>query len=1423
MGSSSSQTVGFRYYMALHFGICHGPIDALRRIFVGDREAWAGSVTQTSSAQIKAPDLFGGDEKEGGWVGKAHVMMGDAAQTLPSAVAALLPSPAPAFRGIFSLLYDGQITANNPYIKPVAFKLQRIFAGWAGGSCWYPEKAPIGAITAGTSALTLLQSRFLDGSAADESFYARGNPTGAGRGEVTDGAFDVDIVHADYPFVPSALVYEPEDLIPNGTGALTFEMIATCAAVPNVSSVPLGELQLAYGDNTSLFAFQYFDGERLKFKHQATEYVSPAAVAGPVHMAMVFTATELRVYFAGSLVATLARAAVPAAVRMRVRIGDWTGYSSGVTQYTVHGFRLRQEEVYTGASFTPPTEIPDPDGGGASTGWLSMNPAHIIYQCLTDPVWGMAYPTSSIDAASFTAAADVLYAESFGLCLLWNRQEELGAFIRTVLDHIGGLLYSDPKTGKFALKLLRDDYDPEALDTLDTTNVVEMRSFQRVGYGDTVNEITVVYRDVETNKDTPITVQNLANVQAQGAVVSQTRQYPGLPNAALALRVAQRDLIAASTPLAKVTLVVNRSAWAKFPGDVFRLTWPPLGLVGIVMRVLGVDTGRLEDGRVIIEAAEDVFGLPAGSYAAQEPSGWQEPDTTPDPIVEQDVLEVPYRVVAGAMTAAQLQALDDDAAYISALGAKVGTASAFGLYTRAGSDPYARRGTGAFAPYAETAGALAITDTSIALTAGIDLARVQAGTLAIIGSGRTAELVRVDSIDPAAPSMVVSRGMLDTVPAARASGAPVWFDDGRAAPELIERLTGEVIDVKLATMGGGGVLPLAQATPMQITAEQRAHRPYPPGQVRVNGAAYPSATITDALSITWAHRDRRQQTAGYIDQAAGSIGPEAGTTYSVELRRADTTALLASASGLTGTSYAPTLSQAGTFTIRVQLWAVRGGLESWQRHDFTVQYLRNPVITRAGVTLTAAASQVFPAAGASIALALTQTAQAARPASGYRARLYFAYLGSSPTSSIQAGSVLSIFFTYYPSPLVGQGTTISYQPVIIQTQDQVRSTLAQLIDATPALDGWTVIPYNTGASGYLEVIGPVGEQWAVDGMPPYPAPASSWWGFRTELITAGGPAIASDQPQIITATVSGTPNPGDRYTLTLDGQAFVYTAVAGDTASSVAAGLAARVDPSPSYSASSAGAVATITGAGASSFAYVAAGEGAHAYGNVANNSNVRLLMHFEGGIADSSPSGQTITANGGFAASTTRAKWGTGGFTSNGSAWGSVSNPTQFNLGALQWSFDCQIYIPTSVTLATDNCIAAKWGAGGVNISWYFGVASNGRLRFFHSTDGATGLYFDASDAAVPRDQFVHVAVWRLVNGSSDLVVAAINGVAYTVHSTSIGTIFASSVPLTIGAVDGGAAPLPSGITIDEPRFVVGAIDYGNGNFTPPTGPYPD
>lgn len=73
MGGKSQDVEVTDYFMAIHFGVCAGPIDEFKEIWIGEKLAWSGSAVNSgpegSQVNIIRPDLFGGSQKEGGVVG----------------------------------------------------------------------------------------------------------------------------------------------------------------------------------------------------------------------------------------------------------------------------------------------------------------------------------------------------------------------------------------------------------------------------------------------------------------------------------------------------------------------------------------------------------------------------------------------------------------------------------------------------------------------------------------------------------------------------------------------------------------------------------------------------------------------------------------------------------------------------------------------------------------------------------------------------------------------------------------------------------------------------------------------------------------------------------------------------------------------------------------------------------------------------------------------------------------------------------------------------------------------------------------------------------------------------------------------------------------------------------------------------------
>lgn len=429
----SKATVGFRYHIGFHLGLCHGPVDAVTQVRIDKRVVFTGSITANGTGLIDQPTLFGGDSRGGGVYGEFDIEMGASTQTTNTYLQAQQGGNAPAYRGVTCFVWRTGTTGtgisrkflgyigNTEALRPFGVRVKRIASGWQG-TVWYPAAAEV-------------------------------------------------------------------------------------------------------------------DGH--------------------------------------------------------------------------------------------------------------MNPAHIVYQVLTDSEWGMGISTSLIDDASFTAAADALAAEQFGLSLVWNETSSIEQFLQVVLNHINGSLSLRLDTGRYRLTLFRGDYDAGALPAFDQSNVIDLKRFERRGWGETVNEVTVIYTDPTTLEPTAISAQDLGNLAAQGDRIPEIVELPGIRNADIARSVLGRELAARAMPLTKIQFTCNRDAWDLNIKDLFKFDWPERQCSGRVFRALKVSRGTLQDNTISIEAIEDIFQYSIGTGIAFEPVP---SDTVAPPTPDDDDDDTPAVISATTTT-----------------------------------------------------------------------------------------------------------------------------------------------------------------------------------------------------------------------------------------------------------------------------------------------------------------------------------------------------------------------------------------------------------------------------------------------------------------------------------------------------------------------------------------------------------------------------------------------------------------------------------------------------------------------------------------------------------------------------------------------------------------------------------------------------
>lgn len=292
-------------------------------------------------------------------------------------------------------------------------------------------------------------------------------------------------------------------------------------------------------------------------------------------------------------------------------------------QPTVAAFSARMIRIRAGWHGT----VWNPDDAAIGNG---MNPAHICYQVLTDPEFASpssSQPGTDIDEAFFHDFADRAIDEGLGLNLKWTSGTAID-FLQVVLDHAAGILGYSPSDG-FLVQLIRGDYDVNALTRFDESNVREVTDFERRTWGETVNELTVVFQDGNTFKAAPMTVQDLGNIRAQQVRIPEKIDRSGIRDPDVKRVVAGRELAARSTPLARCSMTTNRIAFDKRVGECVILSWEKHNLVETVFRIVAIKKGKLGAGTITANVVEDIYALAGIEYNELPDTG---PAASPPPL-----------------------------------------------------------------------------------------------------------------------------------------------------------------------------------------------------------------------------------------------------------------------------------------------------------------------------------------------------------------------------------------------------------------------------------------------------------------------------------------------------------------------------------------------------------------------------------------------------------------------------------------------------------------------------------------------------------------------------------------------------------------------------------------------------------------------
>lgn len=577
---------------------------------------------------------------------------------------------------------------------------------------------------------------------------------------------------------------------------------------------------------------------------------------------------------------------------------------------------------------------------------LDMNPAHIIRECITDPIWGMGYADADMDDDSFIAAADTLFDECFGLSYLWAQEEELREFITMVLSTIGAYCYLRRDTGKWYLKLTRNDYDVEDLPVFTEDDVIKWENINHRLPGEAVSSVTVKFTDrSRRGKDGAVSWDNIAQENMIGQKIGSTVYYPGVQRGSLASRLSLRDQRSLGVGMIDGRVQAKRTMAKLYPGDVFRLVSDRHQLDGQIMRVAGI---RFDDGKtnkVGVKFVQDIFHLNEQELVDTTPPDFEVPTNPPSAVLLRMVIESPFYLLyqfSGPSDAATILTTNPSNGALALSGVQPTGDSLNAAIWVDSADALTSM---PFVPGGYLQDAIFPFDTLLVISDPTNVSLIEVGMIAVIVDQTNPtdpdlmEFVRITA--NASGYLTIDRGLLDTVPKSHNAGDFLIVFDEDSTTDYELRTSSFVPVVEMLTRTGTEMLSAADAPDDTVVFNSRAIRPLPPANVTINGLSEGpiDATGTAYLLIEWVNRNRLTQVtkSAVTDWNDTFSDEEDGQSAIIEVRD-PTNAIIYTSSPLSGTSVSLDIVTAfgGNSSGWVRVGSIRDGHREWQAFPFLV-------------------------------------------------------------------------------------------------------------------------------------------------------------------------------------------------------------------------------------------------------------------------------------------------------------------------------------------------------------------------------------------------------------------------------------------------------------------------------------------------------
>lgn len=226
--------------------------------------------------------------------------------------------------------------------------------------------------------------------------------------------------------------------------------------------------------------------------------------------------------------------------------------------------------------------------------YVGSNPAHIIYDLLTDDQYGLGMSSSNIDIENFEEAAAYFYDEGLGLNFIINNHAEARDAIAKIQAWVDCLLVVS-SDNKYQIKIMKDT--DASVATMTDVDFIDGLVLQRKSWDDTYNDFVADYTPGGGWAQKTLNVKNEANIAMTGSVRQKKIDLTAFTNIDIASKRLHSAMKKESYPFASGQATTNLKFAHVAEGDVVTISSSEYA-ISALFRVISKDTTEIDQNKV---------------------------------------------------------------------------------------------------------------------------------------------------------------------------------------------------------------------------------------------------------------------------------------------------------------------------------------------------------------------------------------------------------------------------------------------------------------------------------------------------------------------------------------------------------------------------------------------------------------------------------------------------------------------------------------------------------------------------------------------------------------------------------------------------------------------------------------------------------